>query len=125
MKAYHGTDNEFKEFDPSFFGQNTDGNASDESYAETARFGFWFTDNPDKAAEYYDKVMECELAIENPYHIESLWILANWVECTCMTAEELRNQLIEEGYDGIVIDYDEEFEGTSYIPFSTNQITIL
>lgn len=125
MKAYHGTNNEFNEFNPSLFGLNTDDNACDESYAETARFGFWFTENREMAEKVYDKVMECELAIENPYHIPSLEILANWVACTCLSAEELRNQIIEEGYDGIVIDFDEEFKGTSYIPFSTDQITIL
>lgn len=125
MKAYHGTNADFDSFDASYFGQNTNDNATNESYAETARLGFWFTDNAEMAGKVYDKVLTCELAIENPYHIESLEMLANWIECSCMSADEIREMLEADDYDGIIIDNDEEFEGESYIAFSASQITIL
>lgn len=125
MIAFHGTNSEFDSFDPAFFGQNTGSNASDEFMAQTARIGFWFTENRTYAAEIHDKVMVCELAIENPYHVDSLENLANWIEMTEGTAEDLRNMLIADGYDAIIVDYDEEFGAPSYVAFSADQITIL
>lgn len=77
------------------------------------------------AAEVYDKVMECELAIENPYHVDSLENLANWFEMTEKSAADLRDMLIADGFDGIIVDSDEEFEAPSYVTFSAEQITIL
>lgn len=125
MKAYHGTDNEFDRFDSSFFGQNTDGNASDETMAQTARLGFWFTSNPDFAATVYDKVMECELSIENPLEVDTLDTLTFWMESQEKSGEEIREMLMEQGYDGIIVENDEEFEGTSYVAFDPHQINIL
>lgn len=124
MIAYHGTNNDFGRFDSSFFGQNTDDNASSESFAQTARLGFWFTSNSDMAAKVYDKVLECELSIDNPLEVDSLETLAYWVESQEKSAEELREMLICQGYDGIIVENDEEFEGTSYVAFEPEQITI-
>lgn len=125
MIAYHGTNSDFDKFDASYFGQNTDDNASDESMALTAHLGFWLTSNRNFAANVYDKVLECELSIENPMLVESLEQLAYWAEAQEKTADELREMIIEWGYDGIVIENDEEFEGTSYVAFSPEQISIL
>ena len=124
MKVFHGTNNKFSEFSSSFFGQNTDDNASDETMAMTAHLGFWFTDNYAKAAEVYDSVMECEVEINNPLEVDTLETLGFWLEQQEMSAEEIRSMLIEQGYDGIVLLEDEEFKGTSYVAFSNDQITI-
>lgn len=124
MIAYHGTNNDFDRFDSSFFGQNTDDNASSESFAQTARLGFWFTSNSDMAAKVYDRVLECELSIENPLEVDSLETLAYWVESQEKSGEELREMLADQGYDGIIVENDEEFEGTSYVVFEPEQITI-
>lgn len=43
MMVYHHTNANFDRFDASFLGQNTDDNASSESWAATAHLGFWFT----------------------------------------------------------------------------------
>lgn len=40
------------------------------------------------------------------------------------SAADCKQALIDDGYDGLIIDYDEEFGGTDYIPFSTEQIII-
>ena len=125
MKVYHGTNSEFERFNLENLGMNTDDNASSEAMAQTAHIGIWFTDNADKAAEVYEKVMECELSMENPMEIDTLETLEYWVESQDMSGEELREMLQEQGYDGIIINEDEEFEGTSYIVFSADQITIL
>lgn len=124
MKVFHGTNSKFTEFSSSFFGQNTDDNASDETMAMTAHLGFWFTDNYAKAAEVYDFVMECEVEINNPLEVDNLGTLGFWLEQQEKSAEEIRDMLIEQGYDGIVLLEDEEFEGTSYVAFSNDQITV-
>ncbi|MBD5244538.1 MAG: hypothetical protein HDS57_03635 [Barnesiella sp.] len=125
MVVYHGTNSNFNRFDNSFLGANTDDNACSEAFAETAHIGFWFTDNEETAGKYYDKVMECELNLDNPYYIESLGNLAEWIEMSGLTGAEIREQLEEMGHDGIEIGYDEEFKGESYIVFDADNIEIL
>lgn len=125
MKLYHGTNSDFDRFSMDFAGQNTDDNATDGYFAETARLGYWFTDNKEMAQSVYDKVLTCEVAIGNPYAVNSLATLANWFEMTEKSAKDLVEMLKEQGYDGIVIEYDAEFEGMSAIAFDAEQITIL
>lgn len=125
MKAFHGTNSDFSQFDLSFLGENTDANATDESLAQTAHLGFWFTSNRDFTAKVYDKVMECEIEINNPLEVDTLETLAYWIESQEKSGEELREILMAQGYDGIIIESDEEFEGTSYIAFASEQISIL
>lgn len=125
MKAYHGTDNDFSKFNASLAGLHTDGNATDEYWAETARLGFWFAEDRERLTEAYDKVMECELSIENPFHVDSVESLANWFECTCQNAEDLRTWCIDNGHDGIVVDNDEDFDCVSYVAFRPEQISII
>lgn len=119
--AYHGTDSDFDRFDASFAGQNTDDNATDESFARTAHIGFWFNVGGD--ITFGDKIMTCELSVSNPYHIDSLVMLA--ITLRDQTAEELRDWLIDNGYDSIIVDYDEELGGTSYVVFRPEQIRIM
>lgn len=124
LVVYHGTDATFEEFDANFLGANTDDNASDENWAATAHLGFWFNVGGDLECAY-GKKMACLLNIENPYHVDSLENLANYFELTGYTAEELKEKLMDDGFDGIVIDNDEEFGGTSFVAFNADQITII
>lgn len=125
MMVYHHTNANFDRFDASFLGRNTDDNASSESWAATAHLGFWFNEggNSNKLANTYDYQMACYLNIQNPYHIDCVDYLALCLEVE--SAEDFRERLIEEGYDGIVVDYDEEFGGTSFVAFSDDQIIVV
>lgn len=123
IKAYHGTNSDFKAFDASFLGVNTDDNATDEYWAQTAHLGFWFNVGGDLSTAY-DKQMECQLEIENPMEVDSLETLAYWIESQGKSGEELRDELKEQGYDSIIITNDEEFGGVSYVVFDADNITI-
>ena len=125
MEAYHGTNSKFTEFSLAFLGENTDENASSEGLRQSARLGIWFTENVEMASEVYDNVLHCDLSISNLLEVDSLETLEYWVESQELSGEELRERLIEEGYDGIVIEYDEEFEGRSFVVFSPENINIL
>lgn len=123
IKAYHGTNTDFKTFDASFLGANTDDNASSEALAQTAHLGFWFNVGGDLSTTY-DKQMQCSLTIENPMEVDSLETLAYWVESQEKSGEELREELMNQGYDSIIITNDEEFGGVSYVVFDAENITI-
>ena len=125
MKAYHGTDSKFTEFSLAFLGENTDDNASSEALRQTARLGIWFTENEQSASYAYDNVMTCDLQLSNPLTIDTLETLEFWVETQELSGAELREKLLDEGYDGIVIEYDEEFNGRSYVVFSPENINII
>lgn len=138
--VYHYTGNSFTEFGKGKeIGENTFGNAADAGYAMTTTIGHWFTSNNNQP-EYMGKPMELFLDIKAPYTGGSLESLArelgdslsaedinaydeDWhnVEPLIRGGEEWQNSREREGYDGAVID-DEEFKGTSYIAFSSNQI---
>ncbi len=125
MKAYHGTNNDFRKFSLSFLGTNTDDNASSDALRETAHLGVWFTDNKEFASSVYDRVMECELDIENPIMVDSLEYLEFWVAVHGLPGEEIREKLLDDGYDSIVVGYDEEFEGRSVVMLTVEKITVL
>ena len=124
MKLFHGTSVQFDRFDDSFLGQNTDGNASDYYMAQTAHLGFWFSTSTDNLEDYCGGYIECEVELDNPYYVECLKDLAVMIQVYDKTGEEIRELLIEEGYDGIQIQNDEEFGATSYVAFSADQIEI-
>lgn len=120
LTVYHGTFNDFSVFDKSRLGENTDNNASSRGYAETAHVGFWFNSRPmSSSSAGYVVDMPVYLSIQNPYREMSLDRLAQGLEQD--DASEYRDNLIAQGYDGIVLS-DEEFGGTSYIAFRPEQI---
>ena len=121
-KVIHGTDKEFSSFDASFLGANTDDNATDDSFAQTAHLGFWFNAGGN-LSQTYSKLIECEIEINNPLDAGCLEYLANWIESQEKTGEELREMLQKQGYDGIILN-DEEFGGISYVVIDKSQITI-
>jgi len=119
-RLYHGTNSDFSVFDASRAGENTDSNASSEAYAQTARLGHWLNTNPMAGPKAgYDVDMPVYVSIKNPKREISLDFLAQGLEGT--TGKKYRDQLIKEGYDGIVLP-DEEFGGESWVAFSPEQI---
>jgi len=119
-RLYHGTNSDFSVFDAGRAGENTDSNASSEAYAQTARLGHWLNTNPMAGPKAgYDVDMPVYVSIKNPKREMSLDSLAQGLEGT--TGKEYRDQLIKEGYDGIVLP-DEEFGGESWVAFSPEQI---
>jgi len=115
----HATDYDFNIFNREYAGKNTDGNATDEDWAKTARLGFWFNDkNPSKLTGQKREVA-AYLDIKNPAYFDSLEDLV--LELSSVSAEEFVERLKDYGYDGISV-RDEEFGGNSYVAFDSNQI---
>lgn len=120
MVVFHGTDADFSKFSDRKLGENTDGNASSEAYAQTARVGFWFNTQPMAGpAAGYTVDMPVHLSIKNPKRELSLDWLAQGLEST--KGRAYRKQLMADGYDGIVL-RDEEFGGESWVAFRPEQI---
>lgn len=140
MVMYHYTDENFTIFGKDKeVGKNTFGNATNASYAATTTIGHWFTSNKNQP-EYMGKPMACFLNIVEPfdgYNLEGLAdYLNNYISDEDFNSYEedyenvapiieagndFREEKINDGYDGVVID-DEEFGGTSYVAFNANQI---
>ena len=120
--ANHGTYSGFDRFDMSRLGANTDINATDESYAQTAHLGVWFNSGGDLSI--YPVMMVCEITLNKPMVGGNLEYLAYWISSQAKSGKELREQFINQGYDGIIID-DEEFGGTSYVIFNPDNIKII
>lgn len=128
LPVYHTTDSaEFTVFDKSKLGYNTDGNASDEGMAATAHVGFWFN-TKDLTGEAGSRAEKVYLNLTNPYELTSLDALAEKIkalgegETPAEMGEAYATDLWLRGYDGIEIQNDEEFGGTSYVAFDENQI---
>ena len=128
LPVYHATDSaEFTVFDKSKLGYNTDGNASDEGMAATAHVGFWFN-TKDLTGEAGSRAEKVYLNLTNPYELTSLDALAEEIkalgegETPAEMGEAYATDLWLRGYDGIEIQNDEEFGGTSYVAFDENQI---
>ena len=101
------------------WGEYTSGNTSDEAAIESAKVGFWFSENDLREKTGNEKVMEVYLSLENPMETD-LYTMLDTLEN--MTAEEYRAELEEEGYDGLIVT-DQEFDNaTSYVVFKPNQI---
>ncbi|MBD5306072.1 MAG: hypothetical protein HDS14_00365 [Bacteroides sp.] len=124
IRAYHSTNSDFKRLDDSFLGANTDDNATDYYWAQTAHLGFWFNVGGNLSIAYNKQQMECLLEIENPIEVDSIETLALWIESQEKTGEELRSELQEQGYDSIIVTNDEEYGGVSYVVFDAANIEI-
>lgn len=118
LVVYHATDADFTVFDRERLGEYTSGNTSDEAAIESAKVGFWFSENDLREKTGNEKTMEVYLSLENPMETD-LYTMLDTLEN--MTAEEYRAELEEEGYDGLIVE-DQEFGGKSYVAFKPNQI---
>lgn len=115
ITAFHGTATRFTKFDIEKAGNNT----NDLSEASTA--GFFFTNDYDYAsyyAEYADGniVMKCTIELENPIELTAQEV-GNW------DGKDLRNCLLEDGFDGAIIHINENLK--EYLVLNPEQINIL
>ena len=119
LVVYHATDADFTVFDREKLGQYTSENTDNEAAIESAKVGFWFSENDLREKTGNEKKMEVYLSIENPMETD-LYTMLDVLEN--MTADEYRAELEEEGYDGLIVT-DQEFDNAkSYVVFKPNQI---
>lgn len=129
---YHSTYNSFTVFRREYLGENTEGSATDVGFAALAYIGHWLSDRDlsQRRAYHGARAIRAYVTILNPYRVDSLASLAFDVtygvdDIDEADARELgeayMQRLRADGYDGVVVQ-DEEFGGTSYIAFDSNQI---
>lgn len=112
LVVYHGTNNEFDEFDRDFAGEG-DGHLD---WGE----GFYFTDKLDAAQGYGDTIMQVYLSLQNP------------ADNAVMLSDDIQNALDDDmgftspeealtdlGHDGIAIKHK---NGVEYVAYKPNQI---
>ncbi|MDO4493058.1 MAG: hypothetical protein Q4C53_04125 [Clostridia bacterium] len=138
--GYHAMDNDFTVFDRSKLGGVTDSNADSGLTAVTSHIGFWFNTNDLRGAMFSDKSIGSYFMFENPmsvYDLESLKY--DILERTGTDADDLEDAffegdkdyldrvgkeysdaLKEEGYDGIIVENDNEFGGKSIVVFDSS-----
>ncbi len=127
LPVYHSTYAEdFTVFDRGRLGENTDGNATDESLAATSHVGFWFnTEDLSRNSRLGSRTENVYLNITAPFDAGNLDQLAdrmNQFEGTpTERGEAFADWLRGDGYDGVVL-RDEEFGGTSYVVLEPQQI---
>ena len=122
LTVYHATDEEFEAFDFNKLGEYTRRNTNEKEAAVMAELGVWSNTQPLASKTAQKKDMKLNLSINNPLEItfDELWEMSSQHE----SGEELRNKLIEQGYDGLKVD-DTEFGGTSYVAFAPEQIKVI
>ncbi|HMM73682.1 MAG TPA: hypothetical protein PKC22_15930, partial [Rhodocyclaceae bacterium] len=123
--VYHGTDADFSRFNLNKLGANTIGHASSPELEQTARIGHWFNTSPtgrspERYGAGYSVDMPVYLRLEAPLTVRSLDELEHMLRGK--KGASLRRELESDGYDGVIVESDEEFGGTSYIAFRPNQI---
>ena len=121
MVVYHRTDNVFTKYDMGRLGEMTDINASDWAFAQTAHLGIWTNSGEQlPIGEWQKYKMPLFVNIKNPIQFNSLSSLVEEIDIVG-DAEELRLNIQNEGYDGIILK-DEEFGNVSQVSFFPNQI---
>ena len=127
LPVYHATyADEFTVFDRGMLGENTDGNATDDSWAATSHIGFWFSsENLSGKSGLGNRAETVYLNITSPYYADSLESLAAQMEqyegSPAERGEAFADWLRSEGYDGVAVQ-DEEFGGTSYVALESEQV---
>lgn len=137
--VYHGrprydkTNKKINKFSRRYLGRETYGNANDPSYAATSMVGFWSNSEKIEGKNSpYDEHIELYYKIEQPKRYNTLEELANELYAY-INEDDNRSEMkrhVERyvevmklsGYDGVIIEEDSEFGGTSYIAFDPNQI---
>ena len=71
LTVYHGTYGNFTKFDASYMGRTDEG-----FYGR----GFYFTNDITDARDYGDRVIKCNLDIENPFYLKDWSTLGSWME---------------------------------------------
>lgn len=127
LPVFHSTYAEdFTVFDRGKLGENTDGNATDESLAATSHVGFWFsTEDLSRNSRLGNRAENVYLNITSPFDAGNLDQLAARMDqfegTPTERGEAFADWLRGDGYDGVVL-RDEEFGGTSYVALEPQQI---
>lgn len=112
-KWYHGTSNNFKEFN------EPNGNGS-------RSLGIWVTDDPELASMFGDNVLEVELDYKNPFTITT----KKWNDIREKHATDTnyflkwREQLITDGYDALFIKEDSVTTSSGMVFKDSNQVAV-
>jgi len=148
LVVYHFSRNKgFTIFDKDKLGNETVG--GDIAIEANSKLGFWFNDNLLKKENDFIREENLDLKsvyldIKNPYRIKSLRTLIDelnrytetqesfidddgdlYMPDDYQTADDLAKKfhdIVLDGYDGIIVENDTEFGGTSYVAFSPTQI---
>lgn len=135
LEVYHGTgkDGIIGELDRNRLGENTDTNDAHPEITATAYIGFWFNSGEITESGPYEKYERAYLSIKNPLEFEDGEALAyelkdvipskfdDWSEVREAVASWVQEQR-KEGFDGVIINNDIEFGGSSYIIFQPEQV---
>lgn len=127
LPVFHSTYAEdFTVFDRGRLGENTDGNATDESLAATSHVGFWFnTEDLSRNSRLGNRAENVYLNITSPFDAGNLDQLAARMDqfegTPTERGEAFADWLRGDGYDGVAL-RDEELGGTSYVALEPQQI---
>ena len=146
LVVYHGRFDDFTVFDRNELGANTYSNADKTNMAMTAALGHWFsTQDIAKETGIYTKTLQAYLDIKDPKEYSSLWYglvddiesyvpvdehgdikadISDFDDTQEITeaADAYRFNLEDGGHDGLIIHKDNEFGGSSFVVFNSNQI---
>ncbi|MBN6067395.1 hypothetical protein HYE54_00995 [Aggregatibacter actinomycetemcomitans] len=145
LVVYHGTDADFNIFDVEYLGGETYSNANNTENAMSAGIGHWFSSrNLHQEEGYGSRNISAFLNIREPNELSNLYSLFdrlteyvpvdedgdlmnsphsfdNYEDIT-QYAQEYTEWNKDRGFDGIIIKKDNEYGGTSYVAFDSNQI---
>ena len=121
LKAFHGTNAKFDDFDLSKAGQTDEGFAGQ---------GAYFTNSRDIAAEYGNNVIERKLDLRNPLivddydQINKMLNLSTERDRTGDLSRQIREKLMKRGYDSVIVrDFDEMRNPVNeYVVFDPSRI---
>lgn len=122
LRLYHGTADDFSEF------RLHSANKKDAGWLGR---GFYFTNSPSLANSYSmiktgksPNVMPVHLALKNPFYAtqEHKTAIKNALMEDPFAADDFRNQLLDAGHDGVILDYGTKDNVKEYVAFHPEQI---
>lgn len=146
LVVYHSTDADFSVFDAGKLGANTFVYADKTNAALTAALGHWFStaDLSQSHPDSFGRSKAFFLNIRSAQEVSSLHALMDNMDAYVPVDEDgywlsdvadfsdpqeladagrqARQDVREAGYDGIVVEHDNEFGGSSYVALDANQI---
>nr|DAR38003.1 MAG TPA: nuclease [Caudoviricetes sp.] len=145
LVVYHGTSEDFNTFKVEYLGGETYSNANNTANAMSAGVGHWFSSrNLNEEVDYGTRNISAYLNIREPNELPNLYSLFSQLEEYVPTdsegdlmdsphsfdnyeditqyAQEYTDWNKRVGFDGLIIIKDNEYGGTSYVAFDSNQI---
>ena len=145
LVVYHGTSEDFNTFKVEYLGGETYSNANNTANAMSAGVGYWFSSrNLNEEVGYGTRNVSAYLNIREPNELPNLYNLFAQLEEYVPTdsdgdlmdsphsfdnyeditqyAQEYTDWNKRVGFDGLIIIKDNEYGGTSYVAFDSNQI---